>query len=143
MSNFRQVVVRGGPSGLSQQIDAGGHPLLADEPFELGGQDTGPNPYDLLLASLGACTSITLRLYADRKGWPLKGVTVKLQQEKIHAKDCKNCESEDGFVTKIDREISLEGNLTPEQRERLLLIAGRCPVAKTLEGDIKIEDRLA
>jgi len=143
MANLRQVVVRGGPSGLSQQIEASGHPMIADEPFELGGQDSGPNPYDLLLASLGACTAMTVRLYADRKGWPLQGITVKLQQERVHAKDCKDCESEGGWITQIDREIALSGSLSEEQRQRLLAIAGRCPVARTLQSKIEIQDRLA
>ena len=142
MVPMREVVVRGGPKGLSQQIEASGHPLLADEPLELGGTDTGPNPYDLLLAALGSCTSMTIRMYSDRKGWPLKGITVRLRHNKIHAQDCKNCETKEGKIDVIEREIILEGPLNEEQRQRLLVIAARCPVARTLESEIKIEDRL-
>lgn len=142
MVALNEVVVRGGPSGLSQQIEAGGHPLLADEPLQVGGQDTGPNPYDLLLSALGACTSMTIRLYADRKGWPLKGILIRLRHSKIHAQDCKDCETKVGKIDLIERDIELEGPLNDEQRQRLLLIAGRCPVAMTLESEIKIQDRL-
>jgi len=142
MNELREVIVKGGPSGLNQQILAGGHPLLADEPLEAGGTDTGPNPYDLLLAALGACTSMTLRLYADRKGFKLKGITVRLRHNKIHAQDCKACETKTGLIDRIEREITLEGDLTEEQRQRLLEIAGRCPVARTLKSEIDIEDRL-
>jgi uncharacterized OsmC-like protein len=142
MESLREVVVKGGPSGLHQQIVAAGHPLLADEPLDAGGTDTGPNPYDLLLSALGACTSITLRMYADRKGWNLKGVTVRLRHFKIHAQDCRDCETKEGLVDRIEREIHLEGNLDEAQRQRLLEIADRCPVSRTLKSEINIQNRL-
>ncbi|MDL1873225.1 OsmC family protein [Deltaproteobacteria bacterium PRO3] len=142
MSELREVLVVGGPSGFNQQITAGGHRLLADEPLDLGGTDTGPNPYDLLLAALGACTSMTLRMYADRKAWKLSGVQVRLKHDKVHAQDCKNCETQTGKIDRIQREIRLEGDLSEEQRQRLLLIAERCPVALTLRSEISIETKL-
>ncbi len=141
MSELREVLVVGGPSGFNQQITAGGHRLLADEPLDLGGTDTGPNPYDLLLAALGACTSMTLRMYADRKGWKLSGVQVRLRHDKIHAQDCKNCETQTGKIDRIQREIRLDGDLNEEQRQRLLLIADRCPVSLTLRSEISIETK--
>ena len=142
MSHLREVVVRGGPSGLNQQIMASGHPLVADEPLDLGGSDTGPTPYDLLLAALGACTSMTLRLYADRKGWPLTGTVVRLRHQRIHAQDCKNCETQNGRIDRIERELHLEGNLEESQKQRLMDIAKRCPVAQTLESEVVIPDKL-
>jgi putative redox protein len=142
MVSLREVLVRGGPSGLSQQIEASGHPLLADEPLESGGKDTGPTPYDLLLAALGACTSMTVRLYADRRKWPLKGILVRLRHQKIHAQDCKDCDTKDAKLDRIERDITLQGDLSDEQRQSLLKIAGHCPVARTLQSEIKIEDRL-
>lgn len=142
MSELREVKVVGGPRGYNQQISAGGHRLLADEPLDLGGTDTGPNPYDLLLASLGACTSMTLRMYADRKAYSLTGIQVRLRHQKIHAQDCKSCETQSGMVDRIEREIHLEGNLSEEQRQRLLQISERCPVARTLQSEISIETRL-
>jgi Predicted redox protein, regulator of disulfide bond formation len=142
MSHLREVVVRGGPSGLNQQIMASGHPLVADEPLDLGGSDTGPTPYDLLLAALGACTSMTLRLYADRKGWPLTGTVVRLRHQRIHAQDCKNCETQNGRIDRIERELHLEGNLEESQKQRLMDIAKRCPVAQTLESEVVIADKL-
>jgi len=132
-----EVVVRGGPSGYAQEIVAGPHRLRADEPPSIG-TDTGATPYDLLLAGLGACTSMTLRMYADRKQWPLDGVEVKLSHSRVHAKDCEDCESTGGFVGEITREVGLSGDLDGEQRARLLEIADRCPVHRTLTGEIKI-----
>lgn len=138
----REVLVKAGPRGLNQQIEADGHRLLADEPLDAGGSDTGPNPYDLLLASLGACSSMTLRLFADRRGWELRGVEIRLRHEKIHAEDCKNCESPGAKIDVIHREIKLIGNLSEEIRQRLLEIADRCPVARTLQSEIRIESKL-
>ncbi|HEX5034288.1 MAG TPA: OsmC family protein [bacterium] len=137
-----EVLVKAGPKGLNQQIEARGHRLLADEPLDAGGTDTGPNPYDLLLAALGACSSMTVRLYADRKGYPLRGVEIKLRHEKAHLKDCQDCESPNAKIDLIQREIKLIGNLSEEERQRLLEIADRCPVARTLQSDIRIESRL-
>jgi putative redox protein len=128
--------------GLYTEIQAGRHPLVADEPESVGGTDRGPTPYDLLSAALGACTSMTLRMYADRKEWPLEAATVRLQHEKIHADDCAHCDTEDGKIDRITREIELEGALTDAQRERLLEIANRCPVHRTLHSEIDVQTRL-
>jgi len=137
-----QVVVTGGAKGYAQEILARKHRLRADEPAEYGGTDTGPTPYDLLLAALGSCTSMTLRMYADRKKWPLTGVRVVLDHSKIHAEDCANCTTREGRIDRIDRRIAVEGELDAAQRERLLEIADKCPVHRTLEGDIDIRSTL-
>jgi uncharacterized OsmC-like protein len=136
------VVVRGGGPGLGQEITAGGHLLMADEPIAAGGTNTGPNPYDLLLSALGACTSITVRMYARRKGWLLEEIVVRLSHSKIHAEDCFECFTETGLLDRIDREIELTGPLTPEQRLRLLDIAEKCPVSRTLASEINIRSWL-
>jgi putative redox protein len=136
------VIVRGHATGLAQEIETGRHRLVADEPVEAGGTDTGPSPYELLLAALGACTSMTLSMYARRKQWPLERVTVRLRHDKIHAKDCAECETKEGMLDRIEREISLAGPLDAEQRERLLAIANRCPVHRTLVSEVDIRTRL-
>lgn len=139
-----EVTVTAVGKTLAQRIQAGRHELSADEPVPSGGADTGPDPYALMLAALGACTSMTLRLYADRKQWPLEGVTVRLSQSKIHARDCADCEDkEDARVDRITREIALSGPLSPEQKQRLVEIANRCPVHRTLMGRKEIVTRLA
>lgn len=130
-------------SGFVQTIRARKHRLVVDEPVEVGGTDTGPSPYELLLAALGACTSMTIRLYADRKKLPLEEVRVKLLHSKIHALDCAECETRDGKIDQIERVIELVGPLTDEQRARLLEIANRCPVHRTLEAEIHIPSRLS
>ena len=113
-------------------------------PVAAGGTDSGPDPYALLLAALGACTSITLRMYADRKGWPLTGVTVRLTQQKVYAPDCAECETrDDSRIDRIEREIELSGPLSEEQRRRMLEIADRCPVHRTLMNPKQIVTRLA
>ena len=127
---------------LEQGVALRGHTLAADEPVEAGGNDAGPNPYEFLLAALGSCTSMTLLLYARRKGMPLEKVKVELEDSRIHAQDCADCESKEGFVTEIRREIRLEGPLSDEQRARLMEIATRCPVHRTLSGEIKIRGRM-
>jgi putative redox protein len=137
------VLVRSGRTGLAQELLAGGHRILADEPLALGGTDTGPTPYGLLLSALGACTSITMRMYADRKQWPLEGVEVSLRHERVYAEDCADCEAKTGKVERIEREIRLLGPLDETQRARLLEIAGKCPVHKTLHGQINVVTRLA
>lgn len=124
------------------EISAGHHPLVADEPEEVGGTDAGPTPYGYLLAALGSCTGMTLRMYADRKGWPLDGATVRLSHEKVHADDCDHCDSDEGKVDRIVREIELAGDLSPEQRERLLEIANKCPVHRTLHSEIDVQSSL-
>src|ERR1700682_5164897 len=135
------VVVRS-KAGLEQRIDIRGHHLTADEPFNAGGAAAAPNPYELLLSALGACTAITVRMYAQRKGWPLESIEVALQHERIHAEDCANCETSDGFLDQITKNITLYGPLDAEQRLRLVEIAERCPVQRTLEHEVNIEPRL-
>jgi putative redox protein len=136
------VVVRGSAAGFAQEILAGPHRMTADEPASAGGTDTGPSPYDLLLAALGACTSITLGMYARRKGWPLEEVTVNLRHSKIHASDCTDCEAKNSMLDRIDRDIHLTGSLTMEQRSKLLEIADKCPVHRTLTSKIDIKTRV-
>jgi putative redox protein len=135
----RQVVVRETRNSKFQQaISIGPHRLVADEPLAAGGEDTGPGPYDLLLAGLGACTSMTMRLYADRKSLPLDRVTVALKHSKIHAKDCAECETKEGMLDQIERVISMDGTLDAEQRRKLMEIADKCPVHRTLTSEIRI-----
>ena len=123
---------------FQQAITVGPHRLLADEPVKVGGNDTGLSPYDLVLAGLGACTAMTLRLYAERKALPLDRVSVVLKHDKIHAVDCENCETKEGMIDRIDRTVMLEGKLSDEQRQRLMEIADKCPVHRTLESEIDI-----
>jgi putative redox protein len=137
-----QVLVEAGPSGFAATVWAGAHRLVADEPVNLGGTDTGPNPYEYLLGSLGACTSMTLRMYADRKGWPLGAVRVRLSHAKVHAKDCGDCETKEGRIDRITRDIEVEGPLDEAQRARLLEIADRCPVHRTLHAEVKVASTL-
>jgi uncharacterized OsmC-like protein/alpha-beta hydrolase superfamily lysophospholipase len=132
------TVTETGQGKFQQTIRAGRHTLTADEPVAQGGNDSGPNPYDLLLAGLGACTSMTLRLYADHKGLPLDRVSVALKHSRIHAADCETCETKEGKVDRIDRVLTLTGNLDAEQRKRLLEIADKCPVHRTLTSEIDI-----
>ena len=137
-----EVVVRGGGQGFAQEITVGPHRLAADEPAAAGGGDTGPDPYGLLLASLGSCTSMTIGLYARRKQWPLEGVTVRLRHSRIHAADCSECETREGMIDRIEVDLELAGPLTDAQRARLLEIAGRCPVHRTLTSEIDIRTHL-
>jgi uncharacterized OsmC-like protein len=130
------VLVRGSGAGFSQEIIAGSHRLTADEPVAAGGTDIGPTPYDLLLAALGACTSMTVGMYARRKKWPLAGIVVRLRHSKIHAEDCTACETKDGILDRIERELELTGPLTTEQRSKLLEISEKCPVHRTLKSEI-------
>jgi putative redox protein len=136
------VTTLGTGTGFAQEIIAGSHRLTADEPFSAGGSDTGPNPYELLLASLGACTSMTVALYARRKNWPLAGVTVKLSLAKVHAEDCAECETRDGMIDRIERDIKFDGPLNDDQKSRLIEIAGKCPIHRTLTSKIDIRTHL-
>ena len=130
-----------GSGTYTQQITAGHHRLVADEPRPIG-DNAGPNPYDLVLAGLGACTSMTLRMYANRKGWPLDSIRVTLRHSRIHADDCAHCETTKGWIGHIDREIELIGALDDSQRQRLLQIAHQCPVHQTLTSEIDISTSL-
>src|SRR5262245_60173389 len=121
----RDVVVRGGGTGLRQEVTIGPHKLLGDEPSDDGGTDAGPNPYELLLAALGTCGSMTMRMYADRKQWPLEAVEVRLTHSRTYAEDCADCETKEGMLDHIQEEVTLIGDLSEEQRQRLLEIAGR------------------
>jgi len=133
-----EVIVVWTGVGYGQTIHARGHTLSADEPIAAGGTDTGPDPYELLLSSLGACTSMTVQMYAKRKGWPIEGVTVRLRHRKIHAQDCADCEATTAYVDLIEKEVNVTGDLSAAQRARLLEIADRCPVHRTLTGQVRI-----
>ena len=137
-----RVVVRTGNVKFTTGIRTRDHTLVADEPLEKGGRNEGPTAYDMLLAALGSCTSITLRMYSAHKGWDLGEITVRLRHDKIHAEDCKDCEKTTGRIDRIEREIDFSGDLSEEQRKRLLYIADRCPVHKTLKGPIVINTSL-
>jgi putative redox protein len=128
---------------FAQSITAGRHHLRADEPAAVGGDDSGPGPYDLLLGALGACTAMTLRMYADHKKLALRHVAVQLKHDRIYAQDCADCETKEGKVDRIERVIDLQGDLDAEQRARLMQIANRCPVHRTLQSEISIETRAA
>jgi len=138
----RAVTVQGSAAGFAQQISVGPHRLTGDEPTSVGGTDLGPSPYDLLLAALGSCTSMTLAMYARRKQWPLEAVTVQLRHSRIHAADCEACETKEGFLDHIQRDVQLTGSLSEEQRARLLDIANKCPVHRTLASEIHVQTRL-
>ena len=144
MNHPGHVIVTGvAPDKLTQEVIAGPHGFLSDEPHTLGGADEGPTPYDLLLAALGSCTAITLRMYAKRKSWPLLNVTVALRHDRIHLTDCDGCAEKPMKVERIERAITLEGPLDAEQRARLLEIADKCPVHRTLEAEVRVETVLA
>lgn len=136
------IVYESGEGRYAQKITDGKHTLTADEPPSVGGGDTGPSPYGLLTAALGACTSMTLRMYADRKKWPVDWIAVRLKHDKIHAEDCAECEVKEGKIDRIEREIEIRGELDEEQRQRLLEIADKCPVHQTLERHNQIVSRL-
>jgi len=137
------IVVRGNAENFQHEITAGKHRLVADEPLSAGGGDAGPDPYDYLLASLGVCTSMTVGLYARRKQFPLENITVSLRHSRIYAEDCEECETKEGMLDRIDVEIELTGPLTAEQRAKLMEIAAKCPVHRTLTSEINIRLRPA
>ena len=135
------VVVRAGKS-FRNEISGGKHRLIADEPVDAGGTDEGPTPYDFLAGALGACTSMTLRVVANRENIPLEGAEIQITSDRMYAKDCADCTSKDGYIHRFDVRIKLKGDLTDAQRERMLTVAKRCPVAKTLTSEIRIEESL-
>ncbi len=137
-----EVIVQGSAAGFAQAIRAGRHHLTSDEPIDAGGADSGPSPYDLLLSALGSCTSMTLGVYARRKQWPLESVTVRLRHSRIHATDCAECETKEGLLDRIELEIQLVGELSEEQRLKLLEISRKCPVHRTLVSEMNIQTRL-
>jgi uncharacterized OsmC-like protein len=132
------VVVRGDARSFKQEVVTGKHQLIADEPVSAGGGDAGPDPYGYLLAALGVCTSMTVGLYARRKQIPLENITVSLWHSRIYAKDCEECETEEGMLDRIDLELELSGPLSKEQHAKLMEIAGKCPVHRTLTSEINI-----
>ena len=136
------VVVRGAATGFVQEVLAGPHQFVSDEPTSVGGTDRGPTPYDLLLAGLGSCTSMTIAMYARRKQWTLERVTVRLRHSRVHAEDCAACETRNVRLTLIERDIKVEGILDEGQRARLLAIANRCPVHLTLSSQMHIKTTL-
>jgi putative redox protein len=138
-----RVVVRTPATGFRTEVLANGHPLIADEPLSVGGTNTGPSPYELLTAALGACTTMTLRMYADRKGWPLEAAEVRLEHEKIHCVDCADAPRGRPKIDHISRELVIEGPLDENQRQRLVEIADRCPVHRTLHSEIRVTTTLA
>ena len=137
------VVVRGDARSFKQEIVAGRHHLSADEPLSAGGGDAGPDPYDYLLAALGVCTSMTVGLYARRKQLPLEDIIVSLWHSRIYAKDCEECETKEGMLDRIDAEIELTGSLTADQHAKLMEIAAKCPIHRTLTSEINIRLRPA
>jgi uncharacterized OsmC-like protein len=137
----RQVDVEAAPEKYVENISIGPHRLRADEPVDVGGADAGPGPYELILAALGACTSITVRLFAERRQWPLQGVRVALSHSRVHAEDCVNCDAEASRLDRIDMEISFLGDLSAEQRRKLSDVASKCPVHRTLTSSIQIHSR--
>jgi uncharacterized OsmC-like protein len=132
------VVVHGSARSFKQEIVVGKHSLVADEPLSAGGDDAGPDPYDYLLTALGVCTSMTVGLYARRKQIPLEDVTVSLRHSRIYAKDCEECETEEGMLDRIDVDVELTGALREEQRAKLMEIAAKCPIHRTLTSEINI-----
>ncbi len=138
-----EVTVRIGEDRYTSRVEARDHRLLADEPVEDGGADQGPTPYELLAAALGSCTAITLRMYADRKGWPVRGIDVRVRHEKVHRDDCENCDDPKSKIDRFERSLSFSGPLDQEQVRRLAQIASHCPVHRTLAGgNIEIVDEV-
>ena len=137
------VVVRGNAREFLQEVVTGRHHLQADEPISAGGRDAAPGPYDYLLIGLGVCTSMTVGLYARKRRLPLENITVSLRHSRIHAKDCDDCETKEGLLDRIDLAVELTGPLTPEQHAKLMEIAGKCPVHRTLTSEINIRLRPA
>ena len=138
MSNTTRVRVEDQNRGFRQKIVARHHEWIADEPVEVAGTDTGPTPYEILLGALGACIAITVRMYANRKSWPLTAINIELSHHKEHATDCDDCEQTTGYVDVIEKQVTFSGDLSEEQIARLHEIAGKCPVHRTLSGTVQI-----
>lgn len=143
MAEPRVIRVSIGKDHYHTDITAGGHTLVSDEPESVGGTDDGPDPYALLLSAIGACKAITVRMYADRKNWPLDRLELDLSHQRQHAKDCEDCDQEDGIISVIECTLTAQGDLTDEQRARLAEIADKCPVHKTVTGANHIRTKLA
>jgi uncharacterized OsmC-like protein len=139
----RTVVVEGPATGFRTEVSVAGHHFTVDEPIPVGGTDVGPSPYEMLLAALGSCTAMTLRLYADRRKWPLERAVVKLSHRKVHAKDCEDCPEKPAKMDVVDRVVELHGPLDDAQRAKLVEIAERCPVQQTLGGPIQVHTTVA
>ena len=137
----QHVVVRGTAAGFIQEVSAGKYRFQVDEPTSLGGTEAAPDPYDYVLAGLGACTSMTVGFYARKKQIPVESITVSLSHSRIHAQDCEDCETKEGMLDRIDVDVQLTGALTPEQRAALMTVAGKCPVHRTLKSEIDIRLR--
>jgi putative redox protein len=137
-SALPNVIVRGTAAGFLQEVSSGKHHLQVDEPVRAGGNDAAPGPYDHLLIALGACTSMTVGLYARRRKFPLENITVSLSHSRIHAEDCADCETKTGMLDRIDLGLELSGPLTPAQHAKLMEIAGKCPVHRTLKSEMDI-----
>ena len=133
-----EIVVKVGPQDYTTKIEVRDHVMLGDEPESIGGKNAGPNPYEMLLAALGSCTAMTIRMYANHKKWPVEGVTVHLTQYKDYAEDCVNCEDPKARIDFITKRLEFKGDLSEEQIARLMQIADRCPVHKTLSREIRI-----
>jgi len=138
----RSVVVSGPATGFRTDVEVGGHHLVVDEPIAVGGADQGPTPYEMLLAALGACTAMTLRIYADKRKWPLERARVTLQHRKVHAQDCVDCDTKVAKMDVVERVLFLDGTLTEEQKAKLVEIAERCPVHQTLRSKIQVNTRV-
>ena len=136
------VVEEAGPGQFADIVRAGRHVLTADEPFSAGGTDTGPSPYEYLLAGLGTCTTMTLRMYVKKKGWSVGRISVLVTHDRVHAQDCADCDEKDARLDRITRSIRIEADLDDERRQKLLEIANKCPVHRTLTSKITIETRL-
>jgi putative redox protein len=139
---MHKVTVKSQPQPYTVTITNSRHRWVGDEPADKGGADAGPSPFEMLLSSVGACVAITVQMYAGRKGWPLEGVAIDLEHSKIQAADCDDCESETGKISEIKLRLALEGELSEEQKERIFQIAGRCPVKRSLESEIKFRSEL-
>ncbi len=138
----KATIINNFEDGLFCNIDAGGHKLVADEPEDLGGHDKGPDPYLYLATALGTCTAMTLNMYATRKKWPVEQIKVDMTHKKIKAEDCEESESDKGYIDILERHIKVTGELDREQQERMLEIANKCPVHRTLMGELKIRSKL-